>query len=160
MVPVVAKTSWLGLHNIEGKLAKTRACRSTPIYSDRNPLKVPQSASKSLLMPVSACKCISLASAHLFRPFPFHSEFRPSYFFSLSALLFRPSVPFRIPTHFFFSKCPAIPSFCSVPNSDPVFFRPFLQEQVSPRKVRRIVTNGVRSLQKCTLDRRSVVGFT
>ena len=33
--------------------------------------------------------------------------------------------------------------------------------QVAPLKVRPIVTNGVRSLQKCTLDRRSeVVGFT
>ena len=30
-------------------------------------------------------------------------------------------------------------------------------EQVAPRKVRRIVTNGVRSLQKCTLDQRSEV---
>ena len=30
-------------------------------------------------------------------------------------------------------------------------------KQVSPRKVRRIVTNGVRSLQKCTLDQRSEV---
>ena len=30
-----------------------------------------------------------------------------------------------------------------------------LQEQVGPLKVRVIVTNGVSSLEKCTLDRRS-----
>ena len=37
-----------------------------------------------------------------------------------------------------------------------LFFRPFLQEeQVGPLKVRVIVTNGVSSLEKCTLDRRS-----
>ena len=36
-------------------------------------------------------------------------------------------------------------------------FRPFLQEQVGPLKVRVIVTNGVSSLEKCTLDRRSEV---
>ena len=36
-----------------------------------------------------------------------------------------------------------------------------VEMQVCPLKVRQIVTNGVRSLQKCTLDRRSeVVGFT
>ena len=35
------------------------------------------------------------------------------------------------------------------------WFRPFLKEQVPARKVRRIVTNGERSLEKCTLDRRS-----
>ena len=38
-----------------------------------------------------------------------------------------------------------------------LLFRPFLQEQVPARKVRAIVTNGVRSLEKCTLDRRSEV---
>ena len=40
------------------------------------------------------------------------------------------------------------------------YFRPFLQEQVAPLKVRRIVTNAVSWCQKCAQDRRSeVVGF-